>query len=442
MVLAGCARAADSFLDNGIIRVGVSSEWGGAIDYLAESDNPQKNYVNRHDAGRLIQRSYYGSPNLFGTCITVWPWNPVQGGNCHDIPTGVLELTNDGKTIYTKCQPMIWNRPNERSNAIFETWISLEGRAVRIEALVTFPDEDHAKWRDQELLALYVNADLRRLKYYTGTAPFTGAPITTRLPGSTNEYYAPTEYWAAWVNPSDFGVGVFSQDVMRHTAFRIEAGGLFNDAGTLNPTNYLAVVPRFSPSANSVRREVAYVVLDHLDNIRAFAAAKAEYPTRKAHWEFDAVNDWEGWGGNNIDDTLGVNSGWWNFRALETDPHVVSPMFQIPVERLDGKYVVIRMSSTNSDRNARLSWTRLSDENFHFTEARSKAFTIIPDGQMHTYIVDLGNKANWSGTITQLRLDPVSSGNMGVVSIDYIRLPMKEEPGAGSTFVSGWTLYD
>lgn len=63
------AGAATHFLDNGLIRVGVSDSFGGAIEYLAESNGPGipgKNDINCHDADRLVQYAYYGDPITSG----------------------------------------------------------------------------------------------------------------------------------------------------------------------------------------------------------------------------------------------------------------------------------------------------------------------------------------------------------------------------------------
>ena len=62
MLLMGAAPATRpanvSFLDNGIIRVGVNLEAGGAITHLSKSGKDAENLVNNWDWGRQIQMSH------------------------------------------------------------------------------------------------------------------------------------------------------------------------------------------------------------------------------------------------------------------------------------------------------------------------------------------------------------------------------------------------
>jgi len=424
-VLPGAVTGATSYLDNGLIRVGVSSNWGGAIEYLAESNNPSRNYINRHDTGRLIQFSYYGNPKTPGPCsaFSPWPWNPIQGGDCSGNVSGTLALTNDGTTIYTQSQPLDWAKNNVRRNAIFETWIRLEGRAVRIQSRVTNDSEDHSIWRDQEIPAVYVTTDLTNLKTYDGANPFTGDAITSVNPAQlpTLSFYRPTEYWAAWLNNSDFGVGIFVQDVQYHIAFRAGAQGIANDFA--NATNYLAPIPRFTVPPNMVHTSVAYLMLDSLNNIRALAVSKVINPS-VADWQFNEDGNRQAWGLVNGTDSS-VSGGAWAF-VPGADPGIRSPLFQLPAA--SHPTVEIRMSSTDGNTAAQLFWNRLSDTVYSFSESRSKTFSLINDGQMRTYTLNLGTHGAWNGTITQLRFDPVAGGSGGTIAIDSIRIPGTPPP--------------
>ena len=53
-----------SYLDNGVIRLGVDLNLGGAITYLSRS-GAEQNLVNSFDCGRQIQMSYYSGPVPF-----------------------------------------------------------------------------------------------------------------------------------------------------------------------------------------------------------------------------------------------------------------------------------------------------------------------------------------------------------------------------------------
>lgn len=420
-------EAATHFLDNGLIRVGVSDSFGGAIEYLAESNgpgSPGKNYINRHDTGRLVQYSYYGNPITGGGPVPAfdpWFWNPIQGGDVLNRPSGVLQLTNDGTTIYTRSQPLDWAKDNVRRDAIFETWITLEDRAVRIQSRVTNDGVDRSIWREQEVPAVYVTTDLEHFKTYKGSNPFTGGAVTEeqidQLANNQVDFVRPTEYWAAWVDSNDFGVGVFSQDVQHQLAFRAGAQGVSGDFAP--ETNYLGPAPKFTVGPNMVDTSVSYLMLDTISGIRNLAESKAVYPT-VGRWDFNEDNNRQRWGVTNVND-LAVADGNWSLNASAGDPMLLSPQFQVPATNYT--QVEIRMSvSSAPDTFGQLFWNRLADDPFSFSGSRQKSFTVIPDGQMHTYTFDLSNQAFWNGTITQLRLDPTAGGSNTNYAIDYIKV--------------------
>lgn len=59
------ATADDSFtyIDNGVVKLGIDMGRGGAIGYFSASGG--KNIVNCHDMGREIQLSFYAGPNFY-----------------------------------------------------------------------------------------------------------------------------------------------------------------------------------------------------------------------------------------------------------------------------------------------------------------------------------------------------------------------------------------
>ena len=52
--------------------------------------------------------------------------------------------------------------------------------------------------------------------------------------------------------------------------------------------------------------------------------------------------------------------------------------------------------------------------------AKSSLFSVIGDGQFHTYTLDMSAVKGWNGTITQIRLDPTDTQTS--VEVDYIRM--------------------
>jgi hypothetical protein len=207
-----------SALDNGTIKVGIDLNAGGSISYLSLSGSSY-NLVNIHDKGRYVQQSYYGGQDLDRTregqyrIWSPWPWNPIQGGDTYGNSPSIPAWSNDGQTIYVKTRPLLWDMWRETCECEFETWITLEGRMVRVRNKLTSFRSD-SRWnvmpRGQELPAAYAIADLNRVLTYARNRPFSG-DVLTEMPGNKiPEVWQGTEHWGACVNSQNFGFGVYN----------------------------------------------------------------------------------------------------------------------------------------------------------------------------------------------------------------------------------------
>jgi len=407
-------------LDNGNIKIGADGTWGGAIEYLATSAAPAKNYVENYDAGRLIQFAVWGTPkNAYDWFGNAHPWNPVQGGDWvieNEYETGVIdfEYTNQNKTIYIKCQPLNWGLKNgtpERSNVIFQIWYTLEGNAVKIDYIITNNAENHSDYVHQELPCAYLIPELDNIVFYNGVSPFQNDPGLTRVvpPDSPAISYSSTEYWVAYLNSNDFGVGLFTQNNL-----------LFSAHYQLNtdiPNSYLGVSPINSISPNTVIKGTAYCVLDSLQNIRNFVYAKKKYPSDTngiLEWNFNEINNRLGWHGIQQVVDNAVSSGKWKLYAKQNSV-VRSPEFQIIAANL--KKIQIALKTTNVT-SAYISWSKNTDSILAFPF--QKTFNIINDGAMHVYDIDMTNEVNWSGILRQIQFSNI--GNESNVQIDYIKI--------------------
>jgi hypothetical protein len=139
-----------SFLDNGVIKVGVDLDEGGAITYLSKSSDA-RNIVNDYAPGRQIGQSYYSGPTPYGGAP--WPWNPVAAGDGYLDTSRVVASSNDGSTLYVRAVPLQWNVRAEPCECFFETWLSLDGIAVHARYRLTNHRSDltHYGMYDQEL---------------------------------------------------------------------------------------------------------------------------------------------------------------------------------------------------------------------------------------------------------------------------------------------------
>ena len=222
------AQVVDAFLDNGLVRVGVSRAYGGAITWL--SSHGGANLVNNADKGRQIQQSYYAGASRRATnqcpAWSPWPWNPIMVGDCAGNPSPVLVLTNLGGQLYTKAQPLLWDRRNVLSQSFIELWIGFHpalSNVVVLDNLFTCFRDDDDEWggpvgQRQEIPACYFVSCLNTIKSYTGNTPWQNGALAT-IPNVfmwTN--FVPTEQWAACVNASEFGVGIYTPEATRMNA--------------------------------------------------------------------------------------------------------------------------------------------------------------------------------------------------------------------------------
>ncbi len=307
------------FLANEYIMVGVTKKRGGAIHFLSDKKvDLTRSYINDHDSGRLIQRSFFGNErNDSGVIDPEWDfmdWNPVQGGNQSYkdgdtrkpvqykgfLPDGNGIIKRVGDEIHTYCIPLNWNYYS-RTRSIMKTIISLDDRTVKTRTLFYNKCfKNRAKNRDQELLAVYVTQDLKWFRMYHGTMPFSpsldplipldfipldkvnhaGEPTVHNI---FKNNVAPTEKWAAWVNGDGYGVGMYSKDVKLYSdtyhfdAFRYSETGLQDVDGDVksddDDNNYMGIIPTFDV-ANHADNKVEFtsdIILGDIDYIRAYA---------------------------------------------------------------------------------------------------------------------------------------------------------------------------
>ena len=274
-MVCGCTPKSNmSYLENGVIKVGVELEKGGTITYLAEFFNQDVNLINSADLGRMIQQSYYSGPQPYGDPHPGWPnwgWNPIGAGDCYDNPSQVLTHTNDGTTIYVKSIPMQWALDNVPCECIFEKWIELDQNAVKVRYKLTNNRSDTTVYpaRHQELPAVYTTDRFYRLFSYTGQNPFTNGPLTEIVnSGPPWTYFDGTEKWTALVDDNDWGLGVYNPDAQQFVA------GFHGTPGSGDPEasscGYISPLRTEVIYHDTVYEYNAQFILGYLDDIRAW----------------------------------------------------------------------------------------------------------------------------------------------------------------------------
>jgi Ca2+-binding RTX toxin-like protein len=132
-------------------------------------------------------------------------------------------------------------------------------------------------------------------------------------------------------------------------------------------------------------------------------------------WNFDVDGDLEGWTPMQQIDSMSVSGGALNGTSTGVDPFMYGPTIARPAT--DNK-VTVRLRNGTPSSNAQVFFTTSADQTWD--EAKSKRITIAPNSGFTTYTFDMSTVPAWTGTITQLRLDPAEAA--GTFSVDWIRI--------------------
>ena len=260
------------YLTSSRYKLGVNLTWGGAISELYDltandgvinsetSDTGETiytNLVNRSDAGRLIQQSYYGTKggdgytthwwssnpsDLTNFPYAEWNYNPVQGGDANNNQSRIIDFEIGSDYIYIKAQPLDWANHVSNGDGTYTqtdsryTECYMENRYTMMNGGTTNTTADDYIQVDnrmvdysgyshpcttQELPAFYTLAYFDDYYWYNGKQPWEGALTKEdNLPFWGNPSYisdttfnyqtSNTETWAAFVNgTTEYGIGMY-----------------------------------------------------------------------------------------------------------------------------------------------------------------------------------------------------------------------------------------
>ena len=299
----------------------------------------------------------------------------------------LVKKTNDGKTLYVKSVPMQWALKKVPGDCTFETWITLEGRSVRVCNRLMNRRKDHKQYPalDQELPAVYTIGKLHRLMTYTGDNPFVNKPLTEipRRPAKDGRpqwttFFA-TEHWAALVDDDDWGLGVIHPDVVRFLggfSGKPNTGGPNDD-----PTGYLAPVRQEILDHNIVYEYRYTLVLDSLSSSQGSlqAASKSCGPGLPLYEGPPALVVRE------RPDTGFPLKDCWRLKVELDDPQLFGP--ERCWQAKDAPTIFVRAAYRTTNKTAELFWETADKSGFRGEQ--SVKFAIVPDGKMRTYEVDL-----------------------------------------------------
>ena len=154
----------------------------------------------------------------------------------------------------------------------------------------------------------------------------------------------------------------------------------------------------------------------NIDLIRVVQAA-----TNINEWRFDTDGNMEGWTAGNA--TPAVLGGVLKLTTTGVDPLIMSPVNLNITAPATYKFVHVDMKNYSTVTSGRIFF--ITDTDSTWNSAKSKGFTIKADSNYYaSYIVDMSTVAGWTGTIKQIRIDPLdpAAGSGQTVNIDFIRI--------------------
>ena len=254
------------YIENSRFKLGVETEWGGAVSYLEDKSctiPDLGNLVNKHDTGRLIQQSFYGTSGVPGeyepgiSFESKWVYNPVQGGDQFNNSSRLIDLVITENAIYIKAQPQDWSLDNQLTPSYMENTYTLYEDRVQVDNRFT----DYSGWEHpfagQELPAFYTVSYLDTFVWYNGEDSWKGDTLSSKndlpfwgdFPGQCTFVLREknTETWCAWINGSDdYGLGVYAPNIDQLKAGRFGYDGSKSDmadsTGYVAPVNILKLV--------------------------------------------------------------------------------------------------------------------------------------------------------------------------------------------------------
>lgn len=402
-----------SYLDNGVVKVGVDLNRGGAIVFLAPADGD--NLVNNFDLGRQIQLSFFSGPVPFEAegkrPSKHWEhigWNPIQTGDDFDNRSGVIAHKNNGRALYVKTQPMQWPLDNVPGDCTFESWLELDGAVLKARARLNSARTDRKQYaaRLQELPAVYANAAFHRVVSYTGDRPFTGDAVSA-VPEPVGKhpwsFWLGTENWSAMLDSDGRGLGLITPGRVHFTGGFAGRPGPNDTFG--NSTSYVAGQGTEILDHNTTYEFRYEIVVGSLKEIRARAVSvRSQQPPV---WTFKT--DRQGWHYRNATDHGWPIKGHLHAILEQDDPQLISPYIFVRAE--DTPTLTIEAAFKTRHRSATVYWQRFGRSAPAATDTVS--FPIQSDEQFRRYEVDLSSAEGYRGGITRIRFDPIPSGAQG-----------------------------
>ena len=382
---------------------------GGAITYLSKP-NSTVNIVNNADLGRQIQYAYYAYPQPFQPAgVQLHPswqnigWDPIQTGDVYNNPSEVTCWNQQGNKLIFRTYPKQWALNNYSGDCYVDTEAELLGMGVKVTHTLhnQRTDSYYNVGKGQNIFGSSINAPFWKIVTYDGDSPFTNAPLTVTTAPVANKDTSlfATERWAALVNDDGLAFGAWVPD---HFIYKSNCyGDITNKTGGEYDFTMRGLM---GERVEMLDRDIVFssshvIMLGTVDEIRNYVyqnlqnQAESSLPdfnfqSNRQHWYFmETTTTDDGW--------QSINSSWTvkpsRYFALYS-PEVLFKASGVPK-------LYLRMAvNIPQIQFIRLQWARLDGG------SGQKFIYFNNDGQMHDYEIDMSQEADWTGSITNLRI--------------------------------------
>ncbi len=254
-----------SYLENGLLRIGVDQSRGAGIGFLALSED-NRNLLNHHDTGRFIQQSYYGNKDGSMWAKKPWCYNPVQGGSYKGEQSKILAFRKTDKELYAKIEPLHWANAKTCPEAIMQEWITLEGPVAKVRMRMDFTGETQERATHQEMPAMFVDFDLPHLVFEKEGKLVRHVPVFLGNGVGPQKITYETG-WLAYVDDKDFGIGICTPGTKNAVNYRHRGNGKTGPTGSA--CSYVAPIRTLKLTKGEAVDYEFYLTIGSLDEIRA-----------------------------------------------------------------------------------------------------------------------------------------------------------------------------
>ncbi len=434
------------YIENEKYRLGVDLSWGGAINYMADLSCPVEgleNMINKHDAGRLVQQSYYGIPDIEGLYDSGvfsdrdWRYNPVQGGDRFANCSVLIDIQVSENSVYIKSQPQDWSLDGAITPSYMENKYTLYSDRIEVyNRFVDFSGYPNPA-TTQELPALYTVSYFDTLVWYDGAKPWSGDVLSEKVTNGIVYFReSNTETWLAMKGPDGFALGLYvpCADYAQNTWYAPQGSmdPMHNACSYLAPIDVLRIIPyeaieySYLLTTGSVE-EIREVFTENKDFSENTYLRDNKENRRIPDADFDISNiDFakpEGFkalkdSSNHIaeyDETEKATRLTVTSKDAGFEINLATSKRSYFAEDYSGIEIEYMIPTSNSSSNYGSQLFVATGDDTGPTENRSKRSALVCDGSYHTVSFDLAGDDMWFGLINVLRFDFFNESSAGDV---------------------------